>query len=213
MTDDDTQARGPNGPPDDAETTVDASETSTVDRAELAWSTEPETGATNTAPETTEPIPQHGRAVSAGLVVLVCATAVAGTWFAATLFQHRQSNSVAPAQVPPMSSVVIPPPPPVTVTAQPPAPTLAPTSTAAPPLTPQEQDSNFLASLGASGIFVGTGDAAQYAIEHAHSACGYLATHTFDQTVDHVERTTIYNDRTVTTQFLYAATTYYCANS
>jgi hypothetical protein len=89
MSDDDTQAGANAGEP---ETTVDASGASTVDRAELAWSTEPETGAELSAPET-EPTRQHGRAVSVGLVVLVrrrrCGNVVCGNTFRQTAVDCR----------------------------------------------------------------------------------------------------------------------------
>jgi hypothetical protein len=131
---------------------------------------------------------------TAALVGLVITIAAVVVWFSTTAY--RQSNG-SDATSQPKTTVQV-------------SKSGTPTTTTTPSLTPQEQNRKFWDSLIANGIPVSTRDAAEYSADAAHEACTYLTAHTFDQTVDHVERTTIYNDAPTARKFLYAATNYFC---
>jgi hypothetical protein len=111
--DDDTQAAEP-------ETTH--VEPPTAAAPEQAWSYDDDTDT-----EQGDASAWHGRAITAGLVVLVASVAGVSIWLAATGFNHRASTPVAPSHVPtPTSTVTAAPPPPPAPVASPPTATTPP---------------------------------------------------------------------------------------
>ena len=141
-------------------------------------------GATNDAPDTeltptaqapeqvqawsqdsdeTEPLRRHGRALTAGLAVLVAGVAATGIWLGSTYFNWPVSKHVAPSSVPTTTAKP--------VAAPPSAPAPTTTVTAAPP-PPPSQDDRFLSTLAAYNIRF-TDPAVP--INSAHTICNRLA--------------------------------------
>jgi hypothetical protein len=195
------------------ETTVVASDISTVDRAELAWSLD------DTQESDTPKRQWRGHLLWAGLVTLLCAIVAVVTWFSITLYHQQSSRPMpspassaeapAPKPVPPPPTAtvtVVPAPAPNTPTAQP-APTVVPSSVA--PSLLSSTDRQFLAVLQNMGLGYPSPD---YAIAHAHATCDYMAKRriTPASATDYVARTTIWVDEQSANMFANYSAVNYC---
>jgi hypothetical protein len=166
-----------NQPPTEAvdQPATDAVETAAAVPTDLAWSDESE-GTERASRD------WRGHLVWAALVALLCSTVGAVTWFS-TVYYREQSHR-PPVSMPNTNTAQKPTAPAtVTVTPAPAAPTaqLAPSTVPSSVAPVQVQfsatDQQFLANLQRVGIGIGTGDAAEYAIEKAHAVCDHVASH------------------------------------
>jgi hypothetical protein len=132
-------------PPSEEPETI-ASDTTTVDRDELACSLDETDEIQST---------RHGRIVSAGLIALVAGIVAAVIWFAAVLLGHASSKPPNPPAVSTTvtKSPVAAPPPPITLTVMPPPPPPVPTTPLA-----SASAASYLAALQVLGIHWWEGD-------------------------------------------------------
>lgn len=171
---DDTKQAPPSG--EEPETTVVASDTTTIDREELAWSL-----------DNTDEIQSwgHGRIVSAGLVALLVGATAVITWLAATYFTGRPPTSAEPPAVSTTTTksqiaAPQPPPPPPAPAPAPPATTVqaSPSTVQLPPpdvgISPEMvawYDQQFIANLRYNGAVITD----PVALAHqAHRVCAML---------------------------------------
>jgi hypothetical protein len=97
-------------------------EPSTAAAPQRAWSVDIDASGTHAM----DPPPWHGRAVTAGLAVLVASVAGVSIWLAATGFKHSGSKPIEPSHVPTTTNTLTAAPPPPAPVALPPTATTLP---------------------------------------------------------------------------------------
>jgi hypothetical protein len=196
----DTQAAAP---PDEPPTTVVPP--TEAPEPELAWSQ---------ATDDTEPAQRRSWRSAWGIVgvIAACSAVLAGAAGIALWFNKSHDNKpnvINQQQVPP----------PVTATAKAaPAPSYPappvyvpppPSQWGAPPVF-TSADKQFLSAVRNWGIDLPTANAAKYAIDNAHFACNYLASHTRAETVTYVQSLTMWRDQDSASKIVTSAQVVYC---